>query len=301
MAHHTSSSSDGRSILILVNRTKSHADEASRTIKTILEKGGARIVGVLDAVDEPLPTDIEFSLVLVLGGDGTLLEQARRVAARQVPLVGVNVGRLGFLAQFDLEAVKSNATYLAREPLQLDARMMMRAGIVDAGGKERFSSLAMNDAVVQGGPPFRMLEMSLKIGADRGPRWRGDGVVVSTPTGSTGHNASAGGPILTPNLRALAITPLAAHSLAFRPIVVDANQRIEVMMEQANDNGESGSTLVLDGQVQERIGTGEKMVVEVISEPVQLVSNPSSNYWATLQRKLHWAAQPTPDGPSNAR
>ena len=101
--------------------------------------------------------------------------------------------------------------------------------------------------------------------------------------------------LLTPNLEALVITPLAAHSLAFRPIVVGSDRVVELEIEEANDNGPWGTTLVLDGQVQHRVRTGDRVLVEALPGPVQLVSNPSWDYWSTLMRKLHWASQPGPD------
>ncbi|MFG0258458.1 MAG: NAD(+)/NADH kinase [Phycisphaerales bacterium JB043] len=294
----TGSSEQGRArtILILVNREKPRVDEAAEAIRSMLVEEGADVVGVRGTMDGSPGEAPDASLILVLGGDGTLLEQGRRFARHGSALVGVNLGRLGFLAQFDLEAIREHAGYLACGELLIDERMVIEARIVDVDGKERFGGLAMNDVVVQAGPPYRMLEMELRVSRESGPRWRGDGVVISTPTGSTGHNASAGGPILTPNLEALSITPLAAHSLAFRPIVVGSEHEVEVTLLQANDNGETGSVLVLDGQEQQRVGTGERVCVRVMGERVRLVSNPAWKYWSTLQRKLHWAARPGPGG-----
>jgi NAD+ kinase len=291
----------GRSVLIVVNREKPGASQSASEVRAMLESEGARVVDVVDASGEPIEGELDFSMVLVLGGDGTLLAQGRRFGRHGVALVGVNLGRLGFLAQFDVEAVRSHARYLATGELRIDERMLIEVRVLDEDGGERFSSVAMNDVVLQAGPPYRMLEMVLRVAGEGGPRWRGDGVVISTPTGSTGHNASAGGPILAPNLEALSITPLAAHSLAFRPIVVGSGQGIELLVLQANDSGQSGTMLVIDGQVQHRVSAGDRVCVGVLGERVRLVTSPSWNYWSTLLRKLHWAVRPGPDSDSGVR
>jgi NAD+ kinase len=153
--------------------------------------------------------------------------------------------------------------------------------------------LALNDAVVTAGPPYRMITICLRIDDQDGPAATGDGLIVSTAVGSTAYNVSAGGPILHPVVDAMVITPIAAHSLSFRPIVVPAGAEIELIAEDVNDDGRGGgTTLVLDGQNSARLSRGDRIVIRRHDVPVQFVRNPDSQYWATLINKMHWALPP---------
>jgi NAD+ kinase len=137
----------------------------------------------------------------------------------------------------------------------------------------------------------------MRINDEKGPTVNGDGMIVSTPTGSTAYNVSAGGPIVSPDVDALVITPIAAHSLSFRPIVVGAASRIELIMNRVNSSGAdgggcAGTTLVLDGQVVCPLAEGDRVVLGLDPRPVRFVRNPRGGYWTTLTEKMHWAAPP---------
>ena len=282
----------GRSVLLLINDDKTEAVRALPDVRAILS-AHATIVGEAPANGEAL-TDVNGAdLVVVLGGDGTLLSQARRCADLDIPILGVNFGKLGFLAQYDFDSFKRDAQrLLATSDLPTTKRSLIRVTVVDGDGKQRFSGLAMNDAVITAGPPYRMLELAMRIDDEAGPRWRGDGVVVSTALGSTGHNVSAGGPILMPTLDVLAISPIAAHSLAFRPIVVSGSSRVEITLIEGNRDDGAGTTLVTDGRAQCRLDAGDALMVESAGRTVSFVLNPARTYWETLLGKLHWAAAP---------
>ncbi len=236
---------------------------------------------------------------MALGGDGTLLTLARRLAASPRPLLGVNFGRVGFLAEFDLAAFESQAEALldSERPLKVSLRPMIAAKVRARSGEARGSGVALNDAVVAAGPPFRMIEIALRIGGEAGPTARGDGVIVATPFGSTAHNASAGGPIIVPEVEALAITPIAAHSLSFRPLVAPRDAEIELRMVRVNEaEAGGGTTLVLDGQEQIGLKQGDVVSLKLDGRTTPLVRNPEWSYWRTLMGKLHWAAEPKRDG-----
>src|SRR5690606_3624345 len=150
----------------------------------------------------------------------------------------------------------------------------------------------INELVITAGPPFRMIDLALSIDGHEGPGVGGDGLIVSTPTGSTAHNVSAGGPILEPHVDALVITPLAAHSLSFRPIVVDGAAEIAIDAIRINDADSAGTTLVADGQRQVRLQAGDRVIARRRAQPVRFVTNPDSNYWRTLIDKMRWAEPP---------
>ncbi|MEO1715485.1 MAG: NAD(+)/NADH kinase [Planctomycetota bacterium] len=167
---------------------------------------------------------------------------------------------------------------------------MLRVELV--GSSDPVVGHALNEAVVTAGPPYRVIELGITIEGEPGPAVRGDGIIVSTSLGSTAYNVSAGGPIVHPGVDATLITPIAAHSLAFRPIAVPGASAIELAPTQLNDDGDDGTTLVLDGQIQRRIHSGERVSITRSDQAVQLVTNTAGSYWRTLIDKLHWAKPP---------
>jgi len=282
----------GRSVLLLANAGKPEVVDALPRVRALIERHGS-VAGEMEADGETITDAQGADLVLVLGGDGTLLAQCRRCANLGLPIVGVNFGNLGFLAQFDDDAFEKHApSLLGDTPLSIEQRAMIGISVLEPSGRERLEAIACNDAVITAGPPYRMVEMALHIDGEPGPTWRGDGVVVATPIGSTGHNVSAGGPILTPELDSLSIAPIAAHSLAFRPIVVGADRRLEIELLQANETGDNGTTLVLDGQERLLLREGERVRLSTSPLRIALVRNPEWSYWRTLLQKLHGAAAP---------
>jgi NAD+ kinase len=234
-------------------------------------------------------------MVVVLGGDGTLLSQARRFVDLDMPLLGVNMGRLGYIAEYSIDDFNAQApTLLGDAPLPMKGLALLHASVVGAGEREpRFTGVALNEAVVANGLPRHMIELSIAIDGRLGPSVSGDGLIVSTPIGSTAYNLSAGGPIVSPDADAFAITPLAPHSLSFRPVVVAGTSVIELTMLRAcATTREQVSALVLDGQVHEPLANGDRIVIRRHSHAIRFVQNPRSDYWSTLIGKLHWAAPP---------
>jgi NAD+ kinase len=248
----------------------------------------AEITAELDAAsDEPL-SKIDAAVAVVLGGDGTLLAQARRVLDLGLPLVGVNFGRLGFLAEFDWDSLQQHAgSVLCNQPA-VQEHMVLSAAVRDGDGNVTHEDIAINDCVVTAGRPFRMIELAISADGSAGPMLSGDGVIVATPTGSTAYNVSAGGPIVHPALDAMIITPIAAHSLAFRPIVLHPDVKLEVQVRRAN----AGTTLVLDGRVTVPLKAGHTVAIRRHRKRARFVANPSSTYWQILLDKMRWAAPP---------
>ena len=248
----------------------------------------ARIVAEIEANGAPLPDDLDADLAVVLGGDGTLISQARRLLDRNLPLVGVNFGRLGFLAEFDVQSLLEHASCVFGDDPPILEHMVIGAEVVDAGGVVG-SGLALNECLITAGPPYRMIELRLSVNGAPGPMLSADGLIVATPTGSTAYNVSAGGPIVHPALTAMIVTSLAAHSLAFRPIVVPADSVLEVDVVRANE----GTTVVLDGQVQLPVQAGMRLIIQRYPLTASFVTNPTTSYWGILIDKMRWAAPPT--------
>ncbi len=311
----------GRRVLLLFNKNKPEVLEAIDEVRALIRSAGT-IVAELDASDQPPGPEVLGTgkdapdLIVVLGGDGTLLSQSRRCVSLGLPMLGVNLGKLGFMAEFDVPALRDQAPSLFDgRPLRLQDRPMLHVsvfgpvspGIARPAARPRFTGLALNDAVVTAGPPFRMISITMSIDGQEGPSVSGDGLIISTPIGSTAYNVSAGGAIVSPDVDAMAITPIAAHSLSFRPIVVSGSSTVELLLNHVNSDvrpdeggeapgrrvaGGGGTTLVLDGQALTRLERGDRVRLRKHDVPVRFVRNPKGSYWATLIQKMHWAAPP---------
>ncbi|MDQ7013682.1 MAG: NAD(+)/NADH kinase [Planctomycetota bacterium] len=284
-----------RRVLFAFNPDDAETKEAAAKVRAVVERHGTCAGETPSRSDASVEGIGEVDLIVVLGGDGTLLSQARRFADLDIPLLGVNLGRLGFMAEFDLDAVERHGeTLFGDGPLTTDALGMLRARVFGEGeSTPRFDGLGLNEAAVTAGYPFRMVELGLRINGETGPVLGGDGLVVSTPTGSTAYNVSAGGPIVAPGVGALTITPIAAHTLSFRPIVVPSSSTIEIIARRVNNDLErGGTTLVLDGQVQTPLHHGDRVEIAGDAQHVRFVQNTEVGFWETVIQKLHWGAQP---------
>ena len=224
---------------------------------------------------------------VVFGGDGTILGAARQLCQTKVPVIGVNVGKLGFLAEFSIQELQDQFERIFSRDVFVEKRMIVQC-TVRRENRDVFSSTAVNDVVITAGPPFSMIEMKLSVQKQQLAVCIGDGIIVSTPTGSTAYNLSAGGPILSSRLSAMVITPVCPHSLSFRPIVIDAESNVFIEMIRMNKQ----TTLLLDGQVQAQLHCDD--VIEIQKHPGQflVVNNPLRTQWETLASKLNWAEKP---------
>ena len=274
-------------VLLVADRSRHGVPEALDEVRRIVGQHG-RIVEELDADQRPVPMRTTFDRVVVLGGDGTLISQCRRLLDRAVPMVGVNFGRLGFLAEFDLEGLHRHAEMIFGADPVVRSRMVLEAIVRNARGDLVHEGLAINEAAVTAGTPFRMIELKLTLGDRPGPDLVGDGVIVATPVGSTAYNVSAGGPIVQADVEAIIVTPNCAHSLAFRPIV--APSHLEILIEAVRVN--EGTSLVLDGQALVPLSRGDRLLVGRHHTSARFIGNPERSYWDTLVEKMRWAAPP---------
>lgn len=283
-----------RATLLVVNPEKPDADAAAAEIAALIARHG-ELLAQVPAGEEKAPAESERAdLIVVIGGDGTILGEGRRFAGLEIPVLGVNVGKLGFLAEFDLASVRAQADGLfGRGALKTREVNLLRAQIRSCSDCLEHIGVALNEVVVTAGPPYRMIELGIRINGAVGPVVRGDGLIVSTAAGSTAYNVSSGGPIVHPQVDASVITPIAAHSLAFRPIVVPGSSSIEISPIRINaEDAEAGTTLVLDGQIHRRIAPDERVLISRSAETLRVVVNASNSYWRTLAEKLHWAKPP---------
>ncbi len=229
----------------------------------------------------------EVDFAVVFGGDGSIIFAARYLSSSRVPVIGVNLGKLGFLAEFSFEELKKSFSQIISGKAPVQERMILGCRVL-RNGKEKFHSTAINDIFVSAGAPFRMIE--LKISVDNQPLagCMSDGLIISTPTGSTAYNLSAGGPILSGNMEAMVITPMCPHSLSFRPIVINAESKVEVFGIRVN----KGTTVSVDGQVSMKLSVDDIVTVQKEENNFLIVNNPIRTYWETLVTKLNWAEKP---------
>lgn len=277
-------------LFIVANIDKPKVQPALEELQQFL---GAR--GQLAGVDASSSVDlssVSADAILVLGGDGSLLSAARRLKGKSTPLMGVNFGRLGFLASFTPEGIKEQLQKFVEGKLPTSRRPMIEAAVLAADGKSKFVATALNDAVITAGPPFHMIELQIGVDGEEGIRYFGDGVIVSTASGSTAYNVSAGGPIISPDVDALCLTPIAPHSLSFRPVVISMNSIVRVAATRVN----TGTTLFCDGQASTNLAGGDRVVIKKSPNDVVLVENPETRQWKHLEDKLHWGASPRYSG-----
>ena len=286
-------------LMIVANIEKQRVAPALEKMVPWLKERG---VGVID-VDTDHTTDIsrlQMDAVLVMGGDGTLLSAARRLAGRQIPLLGVNYGRLGFLANFTPTQFAEHFEAFLQGRLPIRPRPMMEVSVLPHDcdcpstdndritSERRFRSTALNDAVVTAGPPFHMVELRIGVDGEGDVKYFGDGVIVASSSGSTAYNVSAGGPIISQLVDAICITPICPHSLSFRPVVISGDSRITLVATKVNE----GTTLFCDGQDSTRLRSGERIIIWKSPHPILLVENPETREWRTLGEKLNWGVSP---------
>jgi NAD+ kinase len=236
----------------------------------------------------------EVDGMLTLGGDGTLLRAARIVENHPVPILGINLGRLGFLTCCPADQMQEALRRFAAGQYVVEPRMTLDARVRDASGVDRARWRALNDVVLHKGGFARMVTMLVEANGETVARYSADGVVLATPTGSTAYNLSAGGPIVFPTLETILLTPVSAHTLALRPLVLPPTSEITVSVEDGPDE----LLVTVDGQVGATYATGETLVVQRSEFPVPIVRLTDGSFFATMREKLHWGGLLDRDEPT---
>lgn len=222
-------------------------------------------------------------LAIVIGGDGTMLNIARRLAPYDVALVGVNQGRLGFLTDVSMETMLDTVAAILAGEFVEEPRMLLEAW-VDRGGRELEHVLAFNDAGIGKGEDGGLIELEVRIDGRFVYNLRADGLVVASPTGSTAYALSAGGPILHPTLDAIALVPVCPHTLSNRPIAVSAESLIEVIMHRC-----ASARVHFDSHSHVELADGDRVVVRRFARSIRLLHPVGHDYFHMLREKLHWS------------
>jgi len=263
-------------------------------VLTALERLRPAIAAHADLVVEDLKFSHNFSetqvdLLIVLGGDGSILQAARQLAGREIPVLGVNCGSLGFLAALSVDDFLEAWPRVAQGGFRIVDHLMLRVALV-RGGQVVAQQLALNEAAILGGPPYNLLEIDLYADGTLATTYRCDGLIVSTPVGSTAHNLSAGGPILRKHLRAIVIQPISPHTLTYRPLVDSADTELEILVARPNQS----TSIVIDGRVLSPIHRGDRIQIRASGHRFRLLSVPGQNEYRTLREKLGWGGSVFP-------
>jgi len=273
-------------IFLVGNATKPEVPERFRHLERWLDAKGLLVGRDLDN-DLRAMSGAHPDVIIALGGDGTILSVAQALGERQLPIIGVNLGKLGYLADFSEEDLERHLDTVLTQPQYTSRRMMLDVLCVEPDGST-WRGRAVNDCVIRVGAPFRTIRIGLQLDSQPVTTVAGDGLVISTPTGSTAHNLSCGGPIVSPEVDAFILTPKNPHSLAHRPLLVGPGSQVRINAAQTND----GTSVVLDGQIVQALHDGGVVHVRRANEQFMLVRNPDRQPMETLVRKLHWGLSP---------
>jgi NAD+ kinase len=240
-----------------------------------------------------------FDLLISFGGDGTLLRGARLVATHHTPVLGVNLGHLGFLTSVGPGELEPALAAIMAGEYWLDTRFTLEARVVGADGTLGGEHMALNDAVLHKGGFARVIRLAIFLGEEREEvgEYTADGIILATPTGSTAYSLSAGGGIVAPEMECILATPICPHTLAVRPLVLPADTTVEVEIREPSTE----VVLTLDGQEGEALTNGDRLVVSRGQATVPLVRLHGQSFFSTLRRKLHWGIKaPTAPEPGTA-
>ncbi len=274
------------SIVVLAASERPELAAEARRLAALVGKRADVALGDLSAGDDLAAAD--FDLAVVVGGDGSILRAAHQMGRRQRPVVGVNLGKLGFLADLLPEEFEAQLPAICGDPPVVEH--LMYDCTVMRGGQPVCERLGLNEVAVLAGPPFAILDVDLYVDAELVTTYSCDGLIISTPVGSTAHSLSAGGPILRQDLQAFVILPISPHTLTNRPVVDSADRVYEMVLPRPHE----GTSIVADGRLLCKAEPGDRVRVARAAARFQLVALPGHGYYNTLREKLGWSGRLNP-------
>lgn len=284
-----------KTIGIVANLEKEDALGRAGEIARRLERSGAEAIfeqelavarGSRDPFFELEEAGEGISALVVLGGDGTMIRTFRRLERREIPLLGINLGGLGFLTEFRVEDIDRALDGLLRGRLGREERMTLDGACLRSGREaEKFT--ALNEIVIGKGGTARVIKMEAFLDADYLTAYMADGIIIATPTGSTGYSLSAQGPIVSPQTGVILINPICPHTLTNRPIIIGGEKTIRVILKTAPE----GTSLTVDGQIGFPLEADDEVVVRTGRDRLRLLTDPAANYYSILRSKLNWGGR----------
>lgn len=277
-----------KKIIILGDKSKKKIRETIKELEPLFRKKSH--LSIIDISDEDELEKASADLAFVFGGDGTILSASRKLNAKQIPLIGVHLGKFGFLADLTSREISDSLEKIFAGEYVISQRMMLTCKLIRS--KQVINeTLGLNDAVISRTSLSRLISIKLYVNGKIVTTYSSDGLIVSTPSGTTAHSLSAGGPIVTPDMEAFAITPICPHTLSNRPLVVSGDSKIE--MEQISES--KGVGLTVDGQVYFDVKAGDRVVIEKAEKKLQLIDTQTRTFYDVLREKLNWRGQPAYD------
>lgn len=280
---------------LIANPRRQGAAEAISTFEQWARETGNELV-LCDDLDEMSHADLpmltrkeiaeQVDMLVSMGGDGTLLASARQGGPVGVPVLGINLGSLGFLTQLQPHQLRESLDRIVRGEFEVEKRMVLQA---DISGKPRLTSpFALNDVVIDNGPVARLINISLSVNGEEVVNYRADGLILATPTGSTAYSLAAGGPILHPRMEAIIAAPISSFSLSTRPMIFPAGDTITLEIHSQHEV----AGLTLDGQVMAPLMDDDVVTITRAEFYLKFVRFPENSFYEVLRRKLHWGVSP---------
>lgn len=251
-------------------------------LNPLVEETLARDLGLQDGIED-FRIPARADMIVVLGGDGTLISVARKVGEREVPIMGVNLGSLGFLTEITLDGIYPALESYLRGDYKVSERMMLKVTLL-RDGREICSHEALNDVVINKGAPAKIITLDAFVNCSFLATFKADGLILSSPTGSTGYSLSATGPIIDPSVECILVTPICPHTLTNRPLVVAPERTITVTLDSKMDN----VMLTIDGQVGVNLQYRDVITVSRAEHRTRLVMSADTDYFEVLRNKLLW-------------
>lgn len=262
---------------VITNKSKDVSMETTFRIRKFLENQGK--ICILAEDGKKMPSDVDC--VLVLGGDGTLIRAARELHAYDVPMIGINLGTLGYLTEVEVQNIETELKQILEKEVIVEARMMLK-GTLD----RQVEDVALNDIVVTRLGALRVIHFNIYVNGELLNSYQADGVIISTPTGSTGYNLSAGGPIVEPTASMIVITPICSHALNTSSIVLSAEDEIIVEIGQGRDGEIEEAGISFDGDRNIEVHTGDRIVIKKAEETTKLLKLSKVSFLETLRKKM---------------
>ena len=286
MAKSASTNKRGRVILLGSGDRRPKVLSQADNLRPLIEKNFDIVCEDFDYSEDL--SKIQADLAIVLGGDGSILRSAKQMGENQLPVLGINLGKLGFLADVQPDSLVPALECIVDGRYETVDHLMMRCQVI-RDGKVIADHLGLNEAAILGGPPFEIQRIDLFVDGEMATSYTCDGLIISTPVGSTAHSLSAGGPILRKDLKAFVISPISPHMLTMRPVVDGADRIYEIVVSRPNDS----TCIVLDGQVITQLTQTDRVRIVRADEVFQLIQIQGHHYYRTLREKLGWGGRIT--------
>ena len=277
-----------KNFLVITNKYKDTDLSVTKRVVTYLDQKGAlcQVMADLGSEYEEIPNlEPDTECILVIGGDGTILQAARVVVGKKIPMVGINLGNLGFLTDIEVSGIEKVLDRLLEDDYKVEERMMLKGEIYHQG-EMIYESLALNDLVVTRSGFSRIIECRIWVNGKKMNNYHGDGLIVATPTGSTGYNLSAGGPVVCPKAAIMLVTPICPHAIGARSTVLVPTDDIWIEIGRLRKTQEEEAIATFDGQMGIRLKPGDRIHVCPASEKTYLVKMQDHNFYEILHNKM---------------